>query len=223
MKKILINFSLILLGLPAFCQTQKVVQLDSLVSVTLPADYAKRDTLGQQTYTASSQYGFMVASRSPNPSTNKTLKKERELNNIFKEYIRKVQASMSSGTIINNHDTIINQLEVRDFTVRTDTGSGVQLRKFRILYTKPVTYTFEYLYDESRQDVGKKEIDGFFNSIKTDPSLDGRDQYLTFGKWQGLSGTVIVLIISAVLIIVFIILVIRRKRKNDLLYNDVNE
>jgi tetrahydromethanopterin S-methyltransferase subunit F len=221
MKKILINISLILLGLPAFCQTQKTVQLDSLVSVTLPADYTKRDTLGQQTYTASSQYGFLVASRSPNPSTNKTLKKERELNNIFKEYIRKVQASLSNGTVINDHDTIINKLEVRDFTIRTDTGSGVQLRKFRILYTRPVTYTFEFLYDESRQDVGKKEMDAFFNSIKTDPDLDGRDQYLTFGKWQGLSGTMIVLIISAVLIVVFVILVVRRKRRKDILLNDI--
>ncbi|MES2277569.1 MAG: hypothetical protein V4592_16210 [Bacteroidota bacterium] len=227
MKKILINISLILLGLPAFCQSQNAVKvdslikLDSLVSVKMPADFTKRDTLGQQYYTAVSQYGFIIVNRSPNPTTNQPLKKEKELNSIFKEYIRKTQASLSEGTIINDHDTIINKLEVRDFTIRTDTGSGVQLRKFRVLYTKPVTYTFEYLYDESRQDVSNKEMLAFFSSIKTDPDLDGHDQYLTFGKWQGLSGTVIVLILSAVLIIVFVILVVRKKRKNDILFNDV--
>jgi hypothetical protein len=223
MKKTLISFSMILCALAGFSQkakkdtvesATKVVKLDNMVSIVLPSDYRKIDTLGQQTYTANSQYGYIIISRVPNPE-NKTLKKEKELNNIFKEYINKVQASLTEGTITDNKDTIINNLEVRDFVLRTDTGSGVQLRKFRILYTKPVTYTFQYLYDEGRQDVATKEMLAFFKNIKSPPELDGTDQYLTFGKWQGLSGTTIVLIVSGLVIIIFIVIMVRRKRRHQ--------
>lgn len=211
---------MILFGLAAHSQTSKKVKLDSVVSVTLPIDYRKTDTLGQQTYSANSQYGYIIVSRQPNPD-NKVLKKEKELKNIFKEYIFKVQASLTSGTITDSKDTIINKLEVHDFVLRTDTGTGVQLRKFRILYTRPVTYTFQYLYDESRQDVAAKEMNTFFAGIKSPPELDGTDQYLTFGKWQGFSGAQIVIFISALLVIIFVIIVIRKKKQKDLLIDDM--
>jgi len=220
MKKIILSFSILFMGLAAHSQTSKKVKLDSVVSVTLPVDYRKIDTLGQQTYSANSQYGYIIVSRVPNPD-NKVLKKEKELKNIFKEYIFKVQASLTNGTITNSKDTIINKLEVHDFVLRTDTGTGVQLRKFRILYTRPVTYTFQYLYDESRKEVADKEMKAFFNGIKSPPELDGTDQYLTFGKWQGFSGTQIVIAVAALLIIIFVILVVRKKRQKDLLIDDL--
>jgi hypothetical protein len=221
MKKTIISFSLILFAMAGFSQKVKTVELDKTVSVNLPADYAKLDTLGQQTYTGNSEFGYIMVSRTPNPATNKTLKKEKELNNVFKEYIRKVQASLKEGTITNDHDTIVNHLEMRDFVLRTDTGSGVQLRKFRVLYTKPVTYTFQYLYDEGRQDVAAKEMTAFFASIKSAPELDGADQFTTFGMPQGLNGTTIILIVSGVAIIAFVVLMVRKKRKHDMLINDI--
>jgi hypothetical protein len=206
---------MIVFGLAAHSQTSKKVKLDSMVSVTLPVDYRKTDTLGQQTYSANSQYGYIIVSRQPNPD-NKVLKKEKELKSIFKEYIFKVQASLTNGTITDSKDTIINKLEVHDFVLRTDTGTGVQLRKFRILYTRPVTYTFQYLYDESRQDVAEKEMNAFFAGIKSPPELDGTDQYLTFGKWQGFSGTQIIIVV-----LIFVFLVVRKKRQKDILINDL--
>lgn len=221
MKKILISFRMISFALAGYSQQAiKPVKLDSVVSVSLPVDYKKIDTLGQQTYNARSQYGYIIVSRVPNPP-NKVLKKEKDLKNVFKEYIYKVQASLKEGTITDNHDTIINKLEVRDFVLRTDTGSGVQLRKFRILYTQPVTYTFQYLYDEGRKDVAAKEMDAFFKSIKSPPELDGTDQYLTFGKWQGFSTTLIAIVAAGVAIIVFIIIMVRKKRRDDALLTDV--
>lgn len=212
---------MILFTLAGFSQQVKTVKLDDVVSVNLPADFHKADTLGQQTYTANSEYGYIIVSRMPNPATNTTLKKEKDLNNVFKEYIRKVQGSLKEGNITNDHDTIVNKVEMRDFTLRTDTGSGVQLRKFRVLYTKPVTYTFQYLYDEARQDVAAKEMGAFFNGIISAPTLDGADQFTTFGKAQGLNSTTIILIISGVLIIVFVVLMLRKKRRNDMLLNDI--
>src|SRR5476649_215228 len=116
MKKMIINIGLILLSLTAFSQAQKTVKLDEVVSIKLPVDYNKIDTLGQQSYTARTQFGYVIVSRLPNPATNGVLKKEKELNSIFKEYIRNTQASLPNGSVINNQDTIINKLEFRDFT-----------------------------------------------------------------------------------------------------------
>ncbi|GAB3926254.1 hypothetical protein [Mucilaginibacter myungsuensis] len=220
MKKILLSFNIVLFGLAGSAQTTKKVRLDEVVSLTLPADVRKIDTLGQQTYTANSRYGYMIVSRVPN-GEQKVLKKEKELKKIFKDYIKEVQAGLPEGTITDSKDTIMNKLEVHDFVLRTDTGSGVQLRKFRILYTKPVTYTFQYLYDEQRQDVAAEEMKAFFAGIKSPPELDGTDQYLTFGKWQGVSGTLIIIGVSVIAVIIFVILMVRRKRKHDMLIDNL--
>lgn len=223
MKKIFIGLSLILFALAGFGQRLKTVKLDSLVSVSLPADFRMTDTLGQQTYTASAQYGYIIVSRSPNPQGNKTLQKEKDLNNVFKEYIQKVQSSLTDGNVTKDHDTIINNLEVRDFTLTTDTGSGVQLRKFRILYTKPVTYTFQYLYDEIRKEVAKNEKDAFFKSITIAPGLNGTDQYAFYGKVTKLNALIIVCVAAGIIIIVLIILLMRKRRRKDILIDDVLE
>lgn len=223
MKKILISAGLVLFALAGSAQRLKTIKLDSLVSVSLPADFHKIDTLGQQTYTANAQYGYIVISRSPNPSGNKTLKKEKDLDKVFEEYIRKVQGSLPNGNIANDHDTIINNLEVRDFTLRTDTGTGVQIRKFRILYTQPVTYTFQYLYDGIRKEVAKTEREAFFKSITIVPGLSGTDQYTFYGKPAKINTLVVVCIAAGVVIIVLIILLIRKRRRTDVLVDDVLE
>jgi hypothetical protein len=223
MKKILISVGLTFFAFAASAQRLKTVKLDSLVSVSLPADFHKTDTLGQQTYTASAQYGYIIVARSPNPPGNQTLKKEMDLDKVFKEYIRKVQGSLPNGNIINDHDTIINNVELRDFILRTDTGSGVQLRKFRILYTKPVTYTFQYLYDVIRKEVAKKERDDFFKSIIISPGLSGADQYALYGKPARINTLAIVCIAAGVIIIVLVILLLRKRRRNDILIDDVLE
>lgn len=223
MKKILISAGLVLFALAGWAQRLKTVKLDSLVSVSLPADFRKTDTLGQQTYTANAQYGYIIIGRSPNPPGNKTLKKEKDLDKVFEEYIRKVQGSLPNGNVTRDHDTIINNLEVRDFTLRTDTGSGVQIRKFRILYTKPVTYTFQYLYDEIRKEVAKTEKDAFFKSITIAPGLNGTDQYTLYGKPTKINTLAIVCIAAGVIIIVLIVLLIRKRRRKDVLVDDVLE
>lgn len=199
-------------SLAALAQQPKTVQLDSLVSVQLPADFQKLDTLGQQNYTANTRFGYVIVNRSPNVE-NKALKKEKDLDNVFKEYIRKIQASLSDGTIENEHDTLVNNLMVHDFTLRTDTGAGVQLRQFRVLYTKQVTYSFQYLYDEMRQDVAAKEKADFFKNISVTSDVQGTDQYATFGQSQGISTGLKVAIIGGILLIVVLVITTLRKRR----------
>ncbi|PTQ92925.1 hypothetical protein C8P68_11056 [Mucilaginibacter yixingensis] len=213
MKKIIIALNLSLIFcLGAMAQQLKTVALDSTVSVQLPSDFKKMDTLGQQTYTAGTAFGYVIVNRAPNPQ-NKTLTNEKDLQNVFKEYIRKVQTSLSDGTISKEHDTIVNKLMVHDFMLQTDTGAGVQLRQFRILYTKPATYTFQYLYDEMRKDVSAKEMNDFFKSIKVADDVRGTDQYTTFGQAQGMSTPLKMGIIGGILLIVVLVLVLTRRRK----------
>jgi hypothetical protein len=223
MKKLIVSFSLVIAAFTAFGQRLKTVKLDTLVSVTLPADYHTQDTLDEQTYTANAQYGYIIVGRSPNPSGNTTLKKEKELNNVFKEYIRKVRSSLPDGIIQNDHDTIIHNIEVRDFTLSTDTGSGIQLRRFRILYTKPVTYTFQYLYDDMRKDIATDEMNTFFKSIKISPDFNGTDQFTLYGKHGRVNSLIVILVAGGAVVLLLIVLIAKKRRRTDVLLNDVME
>lgn len=160
------------------------VSLDSSVSVSLPKQFTKSNTNNQLTYAANGEYGTMVVIKSANPADAKTVKNEKGLNNVFQEYIKKVQSSLAHGTIVNDHDMMMGKLEVRDFVLQVDSGSGLQLRHFRLLYTKNNTYTFEYLYDDFRKDAATGEMNAFFQSIKTTPDLDRNDQYVTTSQGE---------------------------------------
>ncbi|MCC8409750.1 hypothetical protein LJ707_12495 [Mucilaginibacter sp. UR6-1] len=177
MKKI----ALFILGIMAFsfaasAQELKPIKIDSVVSVNLPVEHEVKDTLGQKIYSGSGSLGYMVVIRSSN-GNNKPLEKEKDLNNVFKEYIKKVQGQ-SSGSVLNARDTTIGNLKARIFALEADNGSGVELRDFAVIYTKDATYTFEYMYPESRKDLVKAENKAFFSSIKTSEALQRTDQYV---------------------------------------------
>lgn len=216
MKKILIGFYITILAIAtANAQVLKPVKVDSLVTVSLPAEFQKRDTLGETILSGTGTLGYMVVIKAPNPN-GKPLKKEKDLNKVFKEYITKLQKSSGNGTILNSHDTIVNNVEVRDFALSTsDDTQGEQIRRFRILYTKDATYTFQFMYPQQREDIAKKEADQFFASIKTAPGFDGTDQYSTYGKFTGMHKALkIALIAGGLVLIIIIVLVVRsRKRK----------
>ncbi len=214
MKKILIAFSMAFYAFAGYSQLLKPVQLDSLVTVSLPVGFKKAATKGDQTYSGQASFGFVIVTRTENPPANKVLKKEGDLNNVFKAYVEQLKQSSEGTTILNDHDTIVQNLEVRDFTLRTDTGDGPQYRKFRLLYTKPITYTFDYSYQEASQEVGKKEMDAFFNSIKVSPQLDGTDQFVMYGRHTGLGTPVVIaIVVGGVGLLILLVVVLRKKKE----------
>ncbi len=154
------------------------VTIDNEVTVSMPKDYKTTKTGDEQSFAANGQFGTMLLIRTPNPPNAQIVKNKNGLDNVFQEYIKKVQSSLKQGTIINDHDTNMGKLEVCDFMLQVDTGAGVQVRHFRLLYTKNTTYTFEYLYDDFRKDEAGGEMNAFFQSIKTAPDLDRDDQYI---------------------------------------------
>lgn len=181
MKKLMIFLSMILLVDRTYAQKQYYltpVAVDNSVTISLPKQFTKNTANGQQSFAANGQYGTFFVIRSVNPVSAKDVKNANGLDNVFQEYIKKVQTSAGKGTIIDDHDITVGKLAMRDFILQIDTGSGIQSRHFRLLYTKNTTYTFEYLYDDFRKDEAAGEMNAFFQSIKTASDLDRADQYV---------------------------------------------
>ncbi|MEO6150434.1 MAG: hypothetical protein ABIN95_04030 [Mucilaginibacter sp.] len=175
MKKILSIFSILAFTISAYSQELKPVKIDSLVTVSLPAKYDLKDTADQKIFSANGSMGYMIVIRSAN--NNQPLKKEKDLNKVFKEYMKKVQAQ-SSGSILNSRDTTIGNLKAKVFGLETDDQKGVEIRNFTVLYTNEALYTFEYVYPEMRKDNIKEESKAFFSSINVSSHLHRTDQYV---------------------------------------------
>ena len=215
MKKIFLSISLLLFTVAGFSQVFKPIKIDSLVTVTLPSDVQKKDTLGQQVFTGKGSYGYMIVIRAANAKNNKPLKKETDLNKVLKNYIKGIKGQSKDGAVYNTRDTIIGgRLEAKVFTLSQDSPEGLMLRSFILLYTQDATYTFEYLYPEERKEVVKAELKAYTSSIKLSAELQRNDQYISNAK--GMSTIMKVAIFGGgALLIIIIIVIIRRKKKKE--------
>lgn len=214
MKNIFLSFVLLLFAVSGFSQLLKPVKIDSLVTVSLPPGFQVKDTLDQRIFSANGLYGYMVVIRAANAKNNTPLKKENDLNKVLKDYVKGIQGQSGDGSAQNVRDTTIGTLKAKIFTLKTDDGNGVfQFRNFILIYTREVTYTFEYGYPDNRRDMIKDEFKAYTASIKLSPELQRNDQYLSNAK--GLSSNVKIAIFGGggLIIILTIILIIRLKRK----------
>lgn len=216
MKKTILSLSLILFATLGFSQILKPVKIDSVVTVSIPANFTKKDTLGQQIYQATASLGYIVVIKAQNAANNKPLNKEKDLKNVFKTFAEGIRKQSRNGSIMNPRDTTIGPLEARIFTLRVDnsgsTGEAPQLRRFILLYTQEATYTFEYFYPEARADLATPELKEFSNSIKVS-DVNRKDQYLSNAK--GMSTPVKIGLFGGVPLIIIIAVVasIRRKKR----------
>ena len=215
MKKILLIFCLSLLTSFGYSQLYKTVKIDTLISVTLPSVYTKKDTAGQQTFSAKASFGFIVITRIPNAANNAPLKKEKDLNQVFKNYVKDVQ-QVGNGTILNERDTLIGTVKGHLFTLKTQDDNGdVQFRQFLFIYTRDASYTFQYFYNEGQSELVGQDTKPFYSSIKLQPDLQRNDQYLVPSK-PGMSGGIKLIVYGGgglIVILIIISLVIRRKKR----------
>jgi hypothetical protein len=214
MKKLLVSFALLTLAITGFSQVLKPVKIDSLVTVSLPANHQKKDTLGQQIYSANGLVGFMEVIKAANVKNTAPLKNQNDLNKVFKDYVKTIQAQSTNGTTQNIRDTVIGTLKAKLFTlISEDSNSQVQIRNLILIYTTEATYTFEYTFPEFRKDLIKDEYKAYINSIKFAPNLQRNDQYLFNSKGGMTTIAKIALYGGIALIVIIIFLVVRKRRK----------
>jgi hypothetical protein len=216
MKKLILIFSLILLTTFSYSQLYKTVKIDTLITVSLPAVYTKKDSSGQQTFTARANYGFIVVTRIANAANNAPLKKESDLNKVFKNYVKDVQ-QVGNGTIENERDTLIGTVKGHLFTLKTEDDNGdVQYRNFLFIYSRDASYTFQYFYKEAQLDLASADTKPFYSSIKFNPELQRNDQYLVATTPGMPAGLKTLLYGGGGLVVVLVIVfttIRRRKRK----------
>lgn len=213
MKKIIFSSAiLLLLAIPGFSQALKPVKIDSLVTVSMPDGYSKKDTLGQQIFSGNGTLGFMVVLRAPNAKDKEPLQKEKDLNKVLKNEVKSIQKESSYASAQYVRDTTIGALKAKTFTLQTDAGQGdIQLRNITILYTTDATYTFEYTYPDARKGVIKSEYSAFINSIKLSPALQRDDQYLTNAKGMSTIAAIALYGGGGLLIIAAFFVIIKRR------------
>lgn len=213
MKKLIIIFTILFSVNTVFGQSLKSVKLDSLVSVSLPSSYTKKDTLGQSVFSGNTDLGYIIAIRQPNEKGNQPLQKENDLNAVLKKYIQGIQTQSGNGSAQNIRDTTIGTLKAKAFTLfQNDPNGESQYRNFILLYTQDATYTFEYGYGDSRKDLIKGESKAYFASIKLSPELRRNDQYVDTRPQTPNHKITVIEIIGGVLIISFIAWLIFRKK-----------
>jgi hypothetical protein len=220
MKKLILLFGILFSVNSVFSQGYKPVKIDNLVTISMPAGYSEKDTLGQHIYTANTNFGYMMAIAEPNAKNNKPLKKENELNDVLKNYVTGIQSQSPNSSAQNVRDTTVGTLKGKAFTLVTDDGTGnVQNKNFLLIYTTEATYTFEYGYPDMRKDMIKGEAKAYFGSIKLSPDLQRNDQYTdTRSSSSGLGTNSIIEIVGGILVVFVIVWLIffRNRSSNEL-------
>lgn len=219
MKKLLFLFAILFSATTVFAQGFKPVKMDSLVTVSMPANYNEKDTLGQHIYSATTDLGYIISIVEPNAKTNQPLKKAKDLNKVFDKYVTGIQKQTGNGSAQNVRDTTIGTLKGKVFTLITDDGSGnVQYRDFVLIYTKEATYTLQFGYPDTRKELVKAEGKAYFGSIKLSPQLQRNDQYTDINSTASDGNTYRMIEIGGGIIVLFVIvwLVFLRRRRVSL-------
>ncbi len=219
MKKLLFLFAMLFSVKAVVAQGYKPVKVDSLLTISMPANYTQKDTLGQHIYTASSDFGYVVTMVEPNAKNNQPLKKAGDLNDVLKKYMNGIQKQSGNGKIMNDRDTTVGTLKAKVFTLMNDDGSGnIQYRDFLLIYTKDATYTFQYDYPDMRKDMIKGEAKAYFGSIKLSPELQRNDQYTDIHSTASSVNTLSILEIGGGVIAVFVLAWLVFRKRNTISY-----
>jgi hypothetical protein len=219
MKKLILLFAILFSMKTVFGQGYKAVKIDNLVTISMPAGYTEKDTLGQHIYSANTNFGYMMAIAEPNAKNNKPLKKASDLNNVFKDYVKGIQNQTPYSSAQNVRDTTVGTLKAKAFTLVTDDGTGnIQYKNFLLIYTTDATYTLAYGYPDFRKDMVKGESQAYFGSIKLSPELQRNDQYTDLSSSSSTLSTNTVIEISGGVLVVFVLvwLIFFRRSSNEL-------
>lgn len=219
MKTLCLAFFCIFISPSLLSQELKPFKIDDSVQVSLPPNFSKVDTLGQTNITAKTSFGHIqITKQNDNPATTPDIEKLIHLNQYYDNFVNRIKSSAKDGRIINEKDTLLGNLHVKDFTLSVDSGSGVQLRNIRILHENSATYTFQYLYQNIHEEYAVPESKAFFESIRIPPAMDIESQFTspenTTGKAPSSDTIIYIGIGIIILIIAGITLYLKKKRSH---------
>jgi hypothetical protein len=178
MKSIILILSLFILTNTTYAQEWETVRIDSTVSVKLPKGFNKSERDDKYSLVAVSPWGTILIFKTlDDVMSTPDIEKDKHLKKYYDDYIKNVR-TVSPGAIINDEkDVKLGALNVKDFTLQIDTGSGVLYRNFRLLHASSATYIFEFLYQDLHSEFAIPEKEKFFNSIEVNEQLNRSDQY----------------------------------------------
>ena len=210
----------ILLSISVFGQEWKAYKIDDSVQVSLPEKFTRKDTLGQTMISSDAPFGRIQITISPdNPKITPDIEQEKHLQLYYDDFVNRIKTSAKEGIISNERDTMLGKLKVKDFSLSVDSGSGKQIRNFRILHVNSNTYTFQYLYQDIHAEYALPESMTFFSSLRIPPEVDVRSQFTKPANTTGETpaGTNRMVWIAggiAFLILVFFLILTARKRRS---------
>ncbi len=174
---ILVLFIFLLLK-SAFAQDWETVKIDSTVSVKLPKGFTKTEKKDKYSLVAVSPWGTILIFKTlDDEMSTPDIEKDKHLKKYYDDYINNVR-TVSTGSIIKDEkDGKLGALNVKDFTLQIDTGSGVLYRNFRLLHASSATYIFEFLYQDLHSEFAVPEKEKFFSSIEVNEQLNRSDQF----------------------------------------------
>lgn len=218
MKRSILTYLCCIISVALYAQNWKPYKIDDSVQVSLPPDFTQVDTLGQIHINAKTSFGFIQISRQPdNPIITPDIEKTKHLKRYYDDFVDRIKLSAKGGIITNEKDTIIGKLRVKDFTLAIDSGSGKQLRNFRILHENNATYTFQYLHQDIHREYAAPEREAFFNSITVPPSIGKKSQFTSPENTTGeppARNTLIYVIEGVAVLLILLGIVLYRNKKH---------
>ncbi|MBE7175980.1 MAG: hypothetical protein INR69_06230 [Mucilaginibacter polytrichastri] len=180
MKKLLI-LPLLLITISAFAQNWKPAKLDSLVSVSMPADYKKKDTLNQTSFSGKTDFGFIIVNKSPEAIKAGTkIRNDKDLQAIYNSYITGIAQNAKSQPA-KLRDTTIGSIKGKNFVFTVEGEEGPEVREFTVLLIGTDMYSFEFLQKQMHVTQAKETREAFFGSIKL-ADVKKQDQLTNAGE-----------------------------------------
>jgi hypothetical protein len=178
MKPLILILTLLILSYTSYAQEWEIVKIDSTVSVKLPKGFSKTDMDDKYSLVAVSPWGTILIFKTlDDKMSTPDIEKDKHLKKYYDDYIKNVRTVSPGANINDEKDGKLGALNVKDFTLQIDTGSGVLYRNFRLLHASSATYIFEFLYQDLHSEFAVPEKEKFFNSIEVNEQLDKTDQY----------------------------------------------
>lgn len=195
------------------------IHLDEHVSFTIPSDYTKSDTLGQENFLAKTEFAYIQAVRIPQPQAQ--INNEKELIDYYIAF-QKLTVDQSYGDLVSDSTVKLNDLQVRVFQFETLWNESLEVQENRIVFIDSSMYSFTYAYFKDEEQLAKDDKSVFFSGIEFHDT-DFKDQLTTKRNKNEEAGEFVGYIMRYVIIaIIFITLLLFALKKYHLVKLIVN-